>query len=137
MGDLYWSYAGTESKRRKKNQVNWEVEGGVGRWEMIIFHPLYQLQKDESKDHWSFNYGVTSELQKKWTTVSMALRTEWGWNLQFALQNSAKISALPLANYVLLSIVPNKTKMYLLIRKIDMTTIVLSTFCNHFTFRII
>lgn len=70
-----------------------------------------------------FNYGVTSELQKKWTSVCMTFVTEWGGSLPCALQNSARIVALLLANYISLSVLFDNTKLYLLMCKIDLATL--------------
>lgn len=81
-----------------------------------------ELQEDESKDHWGFNYGVTSELQKKWTSVDMEVTTE-----SCALQRSARILALLLANYVLLPVLPNKTKLYLFMYKVESTFVLSSS----------
>lgn len=111
----------------KKVQENLEVESGSWR-----IGGDSELQEDESKDHWGFNYGVTGELQKKWTSVDMEVITE-----SCALQRSARILALLLANYILLPVLPNKTKLYLFMYKVESTTFVLSSSCRHFIFRMI
>lgn len=85
----------------------------------------------------ALSYGVTSELQGKWTSVCTAGLTESDGTLQCALQSSARILALPLAHYVIFSVLPKETELSLLPYKIDLAVSVLSTHYRHFTLRII
>jgi len=59
----------------------------------------------------ALSYGVTSELQGKRISVCTAGLSESDGTLQCALQSSARILALPLAHYVIFSVLPKETEL--------------------------
>lgn len=115
MWDLYWcvKYESLRDEKKKKKQVKLEVKAVLGRWEGRLLKFYMNHRKMKARSSKAFNYGVTSELQEKWTSVCMAGYSDQ--SLQCALPSSAKILAWPLANYITFSVLPNETKLYLIL----------------------